>query len=244
MQGHPTLLESHLTAEFLYYAFYHHFTQLHSLVSEMMKTTAEEMQQRGAELACIAYISPVALESDAARDYAKALATMATHGSVPQRRGAARVYAQNLIKARELCEPELSVLLDDDDRTVLQVAGSAILRLRIDHLVSLRGFLERYAVSRAVQVEMDEFTEYLLEHGLLDPEWTLTIIDLLLDNIRDTDGMFGFSGGGNLIRLVARLYNDPTADDAIRQRAMDLFDRLMARFNGPAQAVLAEWDRR
>lgn len=37
---------------------------------------------------------------------------------------------------------------------------------------------------------------------------------------------------------------EPTSDDALRQRAMDIFDRLMERFPGQSQHVLEEWDRR
>ncbi len=41
-----------------------------------------------------------------------------------------------------------------------------------------------------------------------------------------------------------RLYTDPTADAAIKSRAMDSFDRLMKRYSFEAQRALEEWDRR
>jgi len=54
----------------------------------------------------------------------------------------------------------------------------------------------------------------------------------------------GFAGGTELIRLVLRVHNDPVADDALRARAIDAFDRLMERFADDAQRALGEWDRR
>jgi hypothetical protein len=46
------------------------------------------------------------------------------------------------------------------------------------------------------------------------------------------------------VRLVLRIYTDPTADAAIKSRAMDAFDRLMERYAYEALRALEEWDRR
>jgi hypothetical protein len=46
------------------------------------------------------------------------------------------------------------------------------------------------------------------------------------------------------VRLVLRLYTGTTADEALRSRAMDVFDGLMERYTFEAQRVLEEWDRR
>ncbi len=51
-------------------------------------------------------------------------------------------------------------------------------------------------------------------------------------------------GGEELVRLVLRLYTDPTADAATKSRAMDAFDKLMERYAYEAQRALDEWDRR
>ncbi len=46
------------------------------------------------------------------------------------------------------------------------------------------------------------------------------------------------------MRLVLRIYTDPTADAAIESRAMDAFDRVMERYAYEAQRALEKWDRR
>jgi hypothetical protein len=50
------------------------------------------------------------------------------------------------------------------------------------------------------------------------------------------------AGSEELVRLVIRIYTDPTADGLRRENATDLFDRLMGS-SGYAWRVLEEWDR-
>ena len=244
MNGHPALLHSHYAQEFVYYGFFRNYVRMKPFILAMMDSDVESVGQRGAELACIAFISPNALESDEARADAQTLADQAVLGPAPWRRGAARVYARNLVGGpQQLCEQELSRLLGDEDETVRRMAASAIRTLRAEHICSLQAFLERFATSRAMYANPREFAEYLLEHGLLDPPWTLSIIETFLDN-PPTEEVPWFSGGEELIRTVVRIYNDPTTDNVVRTRAMDVFDRLMERFGGQAYLVLDEWDRR
>ncbi len=63
-----------------------------------------------------------------------------------------------------------------------RMAASAIRGLSPEHIRSLRAFLELFAASRAMYASPREFAEYLLEHGLVDPPWTLLIIETLLGN--------------------------------------------------------------
>ena len=88
MQGHPTLLRSHATREFLYYGMHKNFGRLKPFVQAMMTETSEEHQQRGAELACIAAISPLAIESPEEISDARRIAADAAGGLAPWRRGA------------------------------------------------------------------------------------------------------------------------------------------------------------
>jgi hypothetical protein len=45
-------------------------------------------------------------------------------------------------------------------------------------------------------------------------------------------------GGEELVRLVLRLYTDPTADVVAKGRSMDAFDKLMERYAYEAQRAL------
>ncbi len=68
--------------------------------------------------------------------------------------------------------------------------------------------------------------------------------ETMLDNRHPVEPLLRRRGGEELVRLVLRLYTDPTADAAIKSRAMDAFDRLMERYSYEAQRALEEWDRR
>jgi len=245
MDGHPDLLRSHDTREFLYHGLYKNFGRLSPCIRALMAQAEEEHRQRGAELACIAAISPSALESEEERGEARRLTAEILSGPPPWRRGAARVFAENLtLGPAQQCLPGLLRLLDDEDGRVRQQVAGAFHRLRGDHLFSLRGFVEAFASSRSLRAGLKPFAEYLWEHGTLDPPWTISIVDAALANPHEEDAGRRFMGVEELIRLVLRVHVDPTARAATRARAMDVFDRIMERHAGQANAILEEWDRR
>jgi hypothetical protein len=245
MAGHSALLRSYFAREFVYYGFYRNLERMEPFIRSMMDDEMESVQQRGAELACITYISPAALESSTLEAATEELAQQAIHGTVAWRKGAARIYAHNLVDGpRDRCTRELSKLFDDEDQTVRRMVSDVIRTFRGEHIFSLGGFIETYADSRSLHSGLYDLATYLLEHGLRDPDWTLSIIQKILDNpYRDDDSRW-LRGGEELIRLVTRIYNDPTIEGESQNQAMDVFDRLMERFTGQAYAVLEEWDRR
>ncbi len=243
MDRHPALLNSQHTQEFVRYGIYKYFARMKPFIRALMDSDKEPCQQRGAELACIAAISPQALNSEEQAD-AQSMATEAVTGSVALRRGAARVYSYNIADKCSVCVQELEKLLNDEDTSVRQVIGGIYAHLRGDHVFSLRKFIEACAASRFLQDDISRFAEYLWEYGLLDPLWTLSVVETVLDNEYPVENRMWTHGSEKLIRLVLRIYNDPTATYTMRERAMDVFDRLMARYAGQAQQVLEEWDQR
>ncbi len=245
MDGHPALLQSHYTQEFLYYGFYKHFIQMKPFIVAMMDERPEGVQQRGAELACIASISTRAMESAEAQADAQQLASRMITGPAPWRRGAARIYAHNVVDGPStICVQELSKLLNDEDAEVRRMVTGVFRFLRGEHIFSLHEFIEAYAASRSLYPGIQQFAEYLWEHGLLNPSWTLSVVEISLNNKYEAEDSPRFTGGEELVRLVLRIYTDPTADDALREQAMNVFDKLMERYIGQAQQVLEEWDRR
>ncbi len=68
------------------------------------------------------------------------------------------------------------------------------------------------------------------------------MLEAVLNNAHDEQPYS--PAGGKFVRLALRLYTDPTADQHLRTRAMDVFDRLMERHTYEAQTALVEWDRR
>jgi hypothetical protein len=106
-----------------------------------------------------------------------------------------------------------------------------------------RRFVEEFAASRALAESEDDFAEYLWEYGPDDPPWALSVLETMLDNQHAIEPLRR-GGGEELVRLVLRLYTDPTADAATKSRAMDAFDKLMERYAYEVQRALDEWDRR
>jgi hypothetical protein len=245
MDGHPTLLCAHNATSFMYYGSYKHFSRIEPFVHALMNHEDEKCAQRGAELACVAAItSPTALGSDEALSAARALAESAVTGQRALRRGAAKVYAHNM-NSRQLayCACELSQLFDDQDSEVRRLIGDAFSQMLGVHDPEARSFVEQFAASRALAESEDDFAEYLWEYGSDDPHWALSVLDIMLDRRHPVEPLHR-SGSEELVRLVLRLYTDPTADAAIKSRAMDAFDRLMERYAYEAQRALDEWDRR
>lgn len=244
MEGHPDLLRSYYTDDLVYWGFFKNYLRMHPYILAMMDDENETIQQRGAELACIAAISQGAMESEEANVAAQSLAHQTLTGSATWRRGAARVYAQNLSNNPTTCADALTILLNDDDEEVRRFVSGIYPAMSAEHIVSLRAFINDYARSRSLQTGINDFAEFLWKNGPIDPEWALSVVDAILKNPHMEQSEIRFAGGEELIRLVLRVYTDPTVDKAIRENAMDLFDHLMEKSSWAAQKVLAEWDRR
>jgi hypothetical protein len=69
-------------------------------------------------------------------------------------------------------------------------------------------------------------------------------VEAVLNNPYSQESELRFAGGEELIRLVLRVYTDPTVEESTHEKAMDLFDRLLEKFSWSGQRVLQEWDRR
>ncbi len=243
MDGHPELLCSWPVPDFLRYGSYQYFLRMRPFIEAMLENADEDCQQGGAVVACVAAISPASiLGSDADLLYARELAERSTSGPSALRRGAARVYAHNLNGEQSAyCAGKLARLLDDKDDKVRDFVANAFRHTRGTRSPGLREFVEDFAGSRALHAGSHEFSKYLLHYGLEDPEWSLLVLKTILDNPYDEDPYS--PGGEKLVRLVLRLYIDPTADETLRTRTMDVFDVLMERYTFEAQRALEEWDR-
>lgn len=241
--GNASLLCTHCAGEFIYYSLYQQFARIQPYIHMVMQSDAAQCRQRGAELACIAALSPHVMETEAALAVAQALANDALHGHTDWRRGAARVYAANLVHgSRESCEMALHILMHDDDDEVRRHVSTVFRQLTSYHFFELQSFIEAYAASKSLYSMTKFFGDYLWENSILFPEQTLNILDIALHNPHRPDRDTGFFDGEEFIRAVLRVYTDQTADDHLRNRAMDLFDRLLEHYPRQAQGILAEWD--
>ena len=222
MEGHPALLRSHYADNSLYHGFLKNYLRMRPYIVAMMNEAHESIKQRGAELACIAAISPGAMESEEAQAAARSLAQEAIAGPAPWRRGAAHVYAVNIGRDSKNCANELAKLLNDEDKEVRKYASGPFPSLRTEHIFSLRRFIDAYAASRSLQTGLHDFTEFLWKHGPVDPVWALSVVEAVLNNPHPQESELRFAGGEELIRLVLRVYIDPTVEKSTRELAMDL----------------------
>jgi hypothetical protein len=249
LDGHPALLRSYFSQEFLRYGLYRYYKRVKPFIETLMNEGYEALQQRGAELACIAAISPNALGSEEDHSDALTLAKGTLNGNAAWRRGAANVYSTNITtEASAQCVEGLRQLLDDEDEEVRRFINGVFNRLPDEHFINLREFIAAFAASRSLSKETHRFTEFLWEHGMLDPVFSLSVVETILQRDRESianDASYRFSGGGEqLVRLVLGIYTYPGAEEALRKRAMDVFDQLMNVYAGQAIMVLGEWDRR
>jgi hypothetical protein len=243
LQGYSILIQTEYFREFIYWAFFKNYLRLQPYIISMMDHNIENVQEQGSQLACIAAISTGAMETDEARNSARDLAEKAITGSATWKRGAARIYSHNITGSqKDECVEKILFLLRESDDTIHDEIGHIFFSLKSEHIFSRGDFIEAYA--RYTRKMNHQFGEYLLNYGLLDPIWTLYVIKITLNNKNIVDQTPWLSGAEEFIRLVMRIYLDPTIDAETRKEAMDIFDLLMEKYAGFAQKVLAEWDQR
>lgn len=245
MKGHEILLESQYTREIIYWALYQNYLRLQPYINKMMHNEKVEVQEQGAQLACIAGISNTAMESENALLVAQTQAeeTILPSAPLPWKKGAATIYSHNITgRPQDICIQKLYELLKEEDKQIQDSIGRVFYSFHEEHFFVLRDFIETYAILS--KSENHKFTEYLLDFGLLDPEWTLSVVKIVLDNKNFFDQFPWATGIEKIIRLVLKIYTFPTVDEQLRKTSMDLFDILMERSPGFSQKVLSEWDQR
>lgn len=245
LDGHPALLSSHWLREFVYHGLSGFYGRMQAVIQAMLSYPSEPVQQNGAELACIAAISPPVRQRAGDEAAARALADLIITGPVAWRRGAVRIYTHNLVSGpADHCLRELVKLVDDEDEQVRRSISHRFRSLGEAQFFLVRPLMEAFAASPAQGSDRYQFSEYLWEHGILDPAWTLSILQTVLDNAHAPKSYPSYGDGEVLVRLVIRIYTDPTVEGAVRTEAMHTFDRLMERYQGDVERVLGEWDRR
>ena len=246
MQGQDVLLNSPYVREFIYWALYKNFSRLRPYIEAMLESDLDETQKQGAELACIASLSANSLDSDMSEEefaVALNLVERTLQGTKTQQQGAARIYSHNLTTSdNKLCEEKIIVLLDNDDDQIQRSIGAAFSSMKIEHFYSLRSFIQVYVEKTRILHVF--FSEFMLEHGLSDSNWTLSIITKLFKNKHWLENRTRSAGIENLIRLILKIYNSPLSTVDNQTVAMDLFDMLMEKFSWQTYKVLDEWDSR
>jgi hypothetical protein len=162
---------------------------------------------------------------------------------LPWKKGAATIYSHNITgRPRDVCIQKLGELLKEEDKQIHETIGRVFYSFHEEHFFALREFIEKYGkLSKSTN---RKFSAYLQEVGLLDPEWTLSMVKIVLENTDLFDQSPWASGLEEINRLVLRIYMFPAINEHLRKISMDLFDILMEKSPGISQKVLSEWDQR
>lgn len=245
-EQHASLLDIRYSLDFLFYALPKHYSKLKRFLILAMNEKHESTQQRAAELACLApFYSEITNNEEILADATK-LANSTLTGQSTWRRGAAKIYTYNINspKHTRVCLENLTKLLDDSDEQVRRIVARVFEKFNEEILQKVKGFVIAYA-SLDIPMEGEHtLTKFLWEYGTLAPEWSLSVVNTLLVNRYKMNIPSYHRSGEYLIRLILRIYSDPSLTQNTQEAALDTFDSLMQNFPGDTIRVLNEWDRR
>jgi hypothetical protein len=236
--ANENLLATHHVHEYLRYRATADFEVLRPLIERMVNSDLPGVREEGAVQATL-----VALSEGAAHE----LADRCLNGTDEQREGAARVYAANLTTARfrARCEAALERLFNDESADVRNAAAAAFRRLDEADLGTFEGLARRFVQSDAFPDNADDILYPLTETIARVP-------DLALDACERVLGEFGSeisdirtaaaSHANSVSQILVRAYADG-ADQATKDRALDLIDRSLELNMYGAYRALEEHDR-
>ena len=246
MAGKDVLLDTSQVREFIHWGMYKNFLRAKPFIEKMIENLKPETQEMGAELACIAAISDVAIESDAALQFAQELAGKTLGGSPFLRRGAATVYVFNATHGSEpairlRCAEKLINLISEDDEEICRKIDNIFFHLQDGLFFELKNLVDELALSKKHPMSY-ALADFLWNHGMLDPAWTLDIIKKMIG--KSTQPQEWAAGAEEMMRFVLRVYTSQVSENTLREEAINIFDLLMKKYAGTANKILSEWDRR
>jgi hypothetical protein len=173
------------------------------------------------------------------RIVARAVFRRLIRGGDSERSVVADILAHNVDgPAADYCIEQLSILLTDETEDVRQRIGRLFSTTPPAALFARRDFLMSYARSTTVADTIHDFSEFLFEHGFIDPSFSLDLIEKAFLQLRSDD----FYLAEDLPRFVLRVGASLTVDEHLQSRAMDVFDAMDELF-GYSGNLLTEWDR-
>ncbi len=246
MEQTPTLLNMRYSLDFIFYTLPKYYREMKPLVIAAMNEKYEAIQQRAAELVCLASLnSEVANDAEVFADVNELLDSAFT-GLPTWRRGIANIYVHNVDNGKytEICLENLAKLLNDPDDQVRRIIAGMFMKLNEESFPKSIDFITEYANTDNPVEGEHTLTEYLWEYGTIDPKWSLSVVDILLDNRYKLEIPTQYRNGEYLVRLILRIYADQSLSPNIRESVLNTFDNLMLAFPGETIKILNEWDRR
>jgi len=229
------LLATPFAERFFYFKFRRFFDELQPLICRMLNSSIDEVAQTGATQACLASLSD---------ERAIPMAERCLSGSVSHRKGAAKVYANNLLitEHEEGCKDGLIHFFDDPREEVRDEAARCFSTLMQEdeppgqHTDLIEAFIQSAAMTSSGQ----QFFTYLDDVIKMPPALAESLGERFL-SFDDTDP--SISHRGNTVgELVIRAYSQATDEEA-QQRLLDLIDRFVQRRHHGVLSTLSEFER-
>lgn len=241
--GHQGVLRTQHAHQLLSWAIYKQPILCRPFIDDLLGDSLDSMKRTGAEMATI-----LAMRSENVDD---ALLNQLKTGPKSWQEGLVSVASSSVTLSLHAdiigaCETVLRWAFVQTDNELRRSAARFTYQLKEEHLDTLRSLLEDFVASPAYGRGDDGFHEFLLRYGELEPEWTLTQIETVLQKPEVATDGFRHSGHDELSRCVLRLYNmapsKTKAGQLLRARAMDVFGELLEKSPFDSDQVLREWD--
>lgn len=239
VDGHPKLLQLPVVHRFLHRTYFRHFERIRPFIEGLFINDDGNTRQMGAALACLA-----AFEYEEAGD----LEARAMSGDEMMRCGAAQVYARQIgnPKLESTCRERLLTLMQDKDENVLASVGGCFQHACLEHFEGLRSFIEEFIHSPALLPGAKHLVSYFKQLAADEHDLTLRVTERILDE--GGDELFNMGKNrlltdSDLVVLPMTVYTH-AHDPAVKNRAIELFERLLSKGSYAAQQALNDWDRR
>ena len=229
------VLSTHFVEEFLRYGVHTHFNELELVLSRMLSSRDDDVATAGARQSCVASLTT---------EEALPLGRQCASGSKPLRLGAAEVYAANL-KASALraeCEAMLVQLFNDPDSEVREAAASCFRHFTGRDLGDYVDLVHHYVESPAFTTRFNPLIKALEVSAANIPEVIVAACERFFDLAAGDMPNMNAIDTGTEANLVVRAYSQ-TSDTQIRNRCLDLIDRMHLLGSYGLDNVMADIDR-
>lgn len=215
------LLGTPYIEQFLYYALRTDWDDLRSVVETMISSEIPDVAIAGARQGCLA-----SLVIDEASD----LRVRCLAGNAPTRGGAAEIFATNLrtTSHRTICEQALRQLFNDQESDVRKKAARCFDQLEGRELEDFAPLAIEFIDSKAFEDANDSLLRALETCEVAVPDVTCRFAERFVEMAGAASGDIRTAAAGNsadVSQLIVRVYSQ-TTDDATRERALDVIDRM------------------
>jgi hypothetical protein len=240
---HQNVLRTEYAHRFLFWAIYRKPEECRIFIDALLQDPLDSMKRTGAEVAAVLALQPNKIDL--------VLIEKLKSGPLTWQEGLVEVASNSVTSY--LAEDTLAACIEIL-RWSFQQTGEALHhrathfshRLKEVHLDTLKRLLEDFVTSPIYSRGDSGFHEFLLRYGDLEPDWTLTQIETILQRSDVKEKGFQRLGEEELSRCVLRLYNLTSSNtpkgQEFRAQAMDVFGELMEKSPFYSNRILIEWD--